>query len=76
MRNNLVPADEHRGGAIVHGDLHVTGTLRADGKLQIAQSAITGNTSDAASLGIDFVIQVLHRRIDDLEARLAGLGAS
>lgn len=76
MRDDVVPADEHQGGATVHGDLHVTGTLTADGKLQIAQSAITGNTSDAASLGIDFVIHVLHRRIDDLEARLAGLEAS
>lgn len=60
----------------MHGDLHVTGTLTADGRLQISQSAITGNTSDDASLGIDFVIHALHRRIDDLEVRLAGLEAS
>jgi len=30
---------------------------------------MTGNTSDDASPGIDFVIHLLHRRIDDLEAR-------
>jgi hypothetical protein len=76
MRDNRVPAAEYPGGATVHGDLHVTGTLTADGKLQIAQSAITGNTSDGALLGIDFVIHLLHRRIDDLEARLAALDAS
>jgi aminoglycoside phosphotransferase (APT) family kinase protein len=76
MRDNSTPADQRQRGAIVHGDLHVTGTLTADGKLQIAQRAITGNTSDTASLGIDFVIHALHRRIDDLEARLAALGAA
>jgi hypothetical protein len=37
---------------------------------------MTGNTNDTASIAIDFVIHLLHRRIDDLEARLAGLEAS
>jgi hypothetical protein len=59
----------------VFGDVHVTGTLTADGKLQIAQSAITGNISDTSSIGIDTVVHLLHRRIDDLEARVAGIYA-
>ena len=76
MRDDPVPADEHPSGGTIHGDLHVTGTLTTDGQLQIAQSAMTGNINDTASIGIDFVIHLLHRRIDDLEARLAGLEAS
>jgi hypothetical protein len=76
MRDNRVPADEHPGGATVHGDLHVTGRLTAKGELQITQCAVTGDSTDTGSIGIDFVIHALHRRIDDLEARLAGLTAA
>ena len=73
MRDHPVPANEHPGGATVYGDLHVTGKLTAEGDLQITQRVVTGNSTDTASIGIDFVIHALHRRIDDLEARLAGL---
>jgi hypothetical protein len=76
MRDNPVPGDGHPGGATVYGDLHVTGRLTADGELQISQSAVTGNSTDTASIGIDFVIHALQRRIDDLEARLAGLAVA
>jgi hypothetical protein len=76
MRDNPVAADGHPGGATVHGDLHVTGRLTADGDLQITQRAVTGSSTDTASIGIDFVIHALHRRIDDLEARLASLAAA
>jgi hypothetical protein len=76
MRDNPIPGDGHPGGATVHGDLHVTGRLTADGELQITQRAVTGNGTDTASIGIDFVIHGLQRRIDDLEARLAGLPAA
>jgi hypothetical protein len=76
MRDNRVPADGHPGGATVHGDLHVTGRLTADGELQITQRAVTGNSTDTASIGIGFVIHALYRRIDDLDARLASLAAA
>jgi hypothetical protein len=76
MRDNPIAADGHPSGATVHGDLHVTGRLTTDGDLQITQRAVTGNSTDTASVGIGFVIHALHRRIDDLEARLAGLAAA
>jgi len=69
-------SDEPSSGVTVFGDLHVTGTLTADGRLQIAQSAMTGNVTDTAAIGVDTVLHLLHRRIDDLAARIAALEAS